>query len=378
MCSRVARRDEGGWRDNYYHRGDAWEAPPWERDESDWYGGPLGEKVRGQPWRAATAERQHEPPRAADHDSGAVRCGPCGFDGRTVNVVQVGLGTNATFIQNIGAPEEWDRSIHWMMRCVSEQRPGSITGIGVEPVEEHVQNLQRGPALKAPGVAVVCAAIGESDTRGVEVHALARKNHDDLLQRVQPCEREDLRRYLQYLQNMSCVGEAHPDFFHQQRFLHRQYGVWVDLDRVQTDVWTWAKLRWQLNFGGCELLIVDAEGNDAAVLRSMLAHCKERQRCGVSEWPNVIQFETMGNCDKLEGWSAEWDIIKTLEREGYVNVHFSNYNSHLAWGEALKSNKFVREWAESFCCAKCHSYHKYPYVTNSGVEALCIRCSREG
>merc|ERR1719215_1511560 len=136
-----------------------------------------------------------------DDDWSAVRCGPRGFEDRIVNVIQVGLGTNATFIQNIcGGDEEWDRSIHWMLKCVSEQRPGKITGIGVEPVEEHVLSLQRRAAPNAPGVSLVCAAVGEDDTRGVEVHALVRKNHDDLLHQVPWGQREDFKRYLIYLQ----------------------------------------------------------------------------------------------------------------------------------------------------------------------------------
>ena len=69
-----------------------------------------------------------------------------------------------------------------------------------------------------------------------------------------------------------------------RRALHRAQlgkllGAWL---------WTWMKLTEQLNFCGCELLIVDAEGHDTAVLCSMLAHCKERLRNGLYEWPNVV------------------------------------------------------------------------------------------
>ena len=71
----------------------------------------------------------------------------------------------------------------------------------------------------------------------------------------------------------------------------------MDLDRVQTDIWTLAKLKQQLKFNACELL-VDAEGRDTTVLRSLITHCREMQQIGISEWPNVIQFETMGNCVK--------------------------------------------------------------------------------
>ena len=307
----------------------------------------------------------------------AVCRGPCNFFCRMVNIVQVGLGTNATFVQNIcGEDEDWDASIHWMLRCVSEKRPGAVTGIGVEPVKEHLQSLQWHAEVTAPGVALVCAAIGESDIEGVEVHALVRKNHDYLLQLVWQEHRSEFHVQLQYLQNMSCVGEPHPNFFHQQQWLYQQYGVWVDLDCVQTDVWTWEKLRRQLNVDGCELLIVDAEGYDAAVLRSLITHCRERLEIGTNVWPNVIQFETMGNCDKIEGYGVEWDVINALKREGYVLVHYSNYNIHLAYHTELHGNEFVRDWAESFCCRLCNGYHRYPYITNYRLVVLCEKCAR--
>ena len=100
---------------------------------------------------------------------------------------------------------------------------------------------------------------------------------------------------------------------------------------MQTDIWTWAKLKQQLNFNGCKLL-VDAEGRDTTVLRSLITHCREMQQIKISEWPNVIQFETMDNCDnKIKSYNDESKVINTVEKEGYVLVHYSNYNNHLAY-----------------------------------------------
>ena len=76
----------------------------------------------------------------------------------------------------------------------------------------------------------------------------------------------------------------------------------------------------ELNFSGCQVLIVDTEGHDAAVFRSMISHCKNRSP---EEWPWLIQFETMGNCDLVEGKGTEWGIINTLVEYGYALVHFS-------------------------------------------------------
>ena len=75
----------------------------------------------------------------------------------------------------------------------------------------------------------------------------------------------------------------------------------VNLDRVRADMLSWERLCSKLVFGGCELLIIDTEGHEAAVLRSMIEHCKKNACCGISVWPKVIQFETMSHCDKIEG-----------------------------------------------------------------------------
>ena len=88
----------------------------------------------------------NHPPHIDDCDFGMVRFGfGCAdFQECPVNVVQVGLGTNATFIQNVcGSHDHWNQNIHWMLKCVSERRSCAIKGIGIEPVEEHVQTLQR-------------------------------------------------------------------------------------------------------------------------------------------------------------------------------------------------------------------------------------------
>ena len=69
-----------------------------------------------------------------------------------------------------------------------------------------------------------------------------------------------------------------------------------------------ATLAQQLNFTGCQVLLVDTEGHDTSILRSMLAHCEGKP----DELPEVIQFETRGHCDKMEDSSSEQQIIDAL------------------------------------------------------------------
>ena len=304
------------------------------------------------------------------------RWGRQSFDGRDVHVVQVGLGTNSTFIHNFrGNVEDWDSTIAWMLEVVSEDKPGAISGVGVEPVFQHVDTLQQGLHSALPNVALVCAALGDRDCDGVDVHVLTQAHHDDLLRSVPEHLRYDLQYHLEYILNMSCVSAVHPDFLVHRSWLYDRYGVWVTLERMRTEMWSWQKLCCEFNFRGCELLIVDTEGHDAAILRSMILHCQKQEHCGVDAWPRVIQFETMSHCDKMEGEGTEWNVIWDLERHGYTMLHFSHHNSHLVRRDALNSNERVRAWAWSFRCHRCFDRWRFPYFTDGDAVLHCQQCA---
>jgi hypothetical protein len=106
------------------------------------------------------------------------------FAGRRVNVVQIGLGTNSTFVQNIAGPsDQYDEGIGWLLETVSEMSPQHITGVAVEPVPEHVRALRSITEEFLPGVALVQRAIGETDCESM-LHMLPKAQHDELLRRV--------------------------------------------------------------------------------------------------------------------------------------------------------------------------------------------------
>merc|ERR1712061_81789 len=98
--------------------------------------------------------------------------------------------------------------------------------------------------------------------------------------------------------------------------IEREYNLKIDVQQRKAEVWTWSRLASTFNFVGCEVLLIDTEGNDTAILRSMMAHCRKNPKA----WPDVIQFESMGLCDNLEGDGAEFEIMWALEREGYTIV----------------------------------------------------------
>ena len=298
------------------------------------------------------------------------------FDGRRVHIVQIGLGTNSTFIQNFASSRDWDKGLDWILQIVSDVSPECLTGVAVEPASEHVESLLPWVRQSLPCVALVQQAIGDMDGNS-RLFKWPKHKHQALIRQVPSWQRCGLEWSLSYLLNMSCVGQQHPDMQHYLDSIRRNYGVQLDLEQDDVGVWTWSRLAQKLNFNGCEVLIVDTEGFDARILRSMIKHCSARERASSGDaWPYVIQFETQGHCDKLEGGDAEWDIIAALQKVGYILVHYSYYNTHLARTNELFHNGHVKYWAGSLICSRCWKRHCYPYLTSQiDRNIYCRACS---
>ena len=75
----------------------------------------------------------------------------------------------------------------------------------------------------------------------------------------------------------------------------------------------------------------------------------------------MIQFETMGHCDRLEGGNAEWKTITELEHAGYTPVAYSHYNRQLVRIEALKF-PHIDKWVDNLQCWGCNKRKLYPYI----------------
>lgn len=295
------------------------------------------------------------------------------FQQERINFVQIGLGTNSTFIQNVaGERHEWDKNVDWLLRASSEQRPEEIKGIAVEPVSELVAALRR-PAARLPHVELVQVAMGEHDTWGADVQVFSLHERDALLQRVPYWKRAGLQHDLEYILNMSSVGGVHPWVPALIQNIATDYNIHIDVERRQSDVWTWNSLSRQCNFRGCEILLIDTEGYDAQILRSIIDYC----RYYPDAWPQVIQFETMGHCDKKEGRGTEWNVIKALQAEGYTLVNFSYHNSHLVLSSALRTEARIQDWVSGWTCETCRRSWELPYSTNQ-QGCYCRHCSYQG
>ena len=279
------------------------------------------------------------------------------FRDERVNFVQIGLGTNSTFIQNLTVnkwSDTWSNSIDWLLSGSSQRCWRNITGVALEPVAEHVEALCEAVML-LPGVDLVQAAVGDRDIWNEDMQVFAPGARDDLLKKVPEIQRESLANDLEYILNMSCVGKnPHPGIPQQRQHIFEKYGVVVDIEHRQADVWTWSTLSRTCNFHSCEILLVDTEGCDTQILRSLIWHCSYYADWGDnSVWPWIIQFETMGICDELEGTNSEWEIICELQRCGYNLVHYSHHNTYMIWQEALGKEKTLMNWMASWEGEEC-------------------------
>eukprot|EP00927_Polykrikos_kofoidii_P012441 TRINITY_DN15360_c0_g1_i2.p1 TRINITY_DN15360_c0_g1~~TRINITY_DN15360_c0_g1_i2.p1 ORF type:complete len:383 (-),score=56.68 TRINITY_DN15360_c0_g1_i2:68-1177(-) len=293
-----------------------------------------------------------------------------GFGGKKLHALQIGLGTFGTFVQNLaGDWEEWDKMVHWLLESVSESRPSQFRGVAVEPVAEHVRRLQKLTTSRLPHVRLVQTAIGEHEATGTEVQVLTRKAHDDLLRTVRPELRKDLEHDLVYLRNMSCVGGSHPFVEQWKGKAWRKYGLDIQLEPLQTDIWSYDQLAKRYDFCGCELLIIDAEGYDAEILRSLHDHCQENE----AAWPDLIVFEAAGHCDKREGRKTEEEVIRMLERSGYRLFLKSSTDASLVHTKALERSHRLQKWAQSMPCDRCGSTDAWPFSFSQYL-TLCRTC----
>ena len=114
---------------------------------------------------------------------------------------------------------------------------------------------------------------------------------------------------------------------------------------------------------------MDTEGYDAQILRSVIQHCKGDK----SSWPQLIQFESMGHGDSLEGAGTEWHVIDELHTAGYRLIAISNYDTVLVRKETLyHPKKSMSDWLGAWQCDHCNIRWCFPYHTDHGCR--CWRC----
>lgn len=297
------------------------------------------------------------------------------FNGEKLHFIQIGLGTNSTVIQNLaGKKEEYSKCIGWLLEPCSEKQPEHVRGIALEPVKDIVDAL-RHTAAAMPRVQLVHAAMGEREESDANLTCLSLKDRDKALEKVPADKRQKLQNELEYMRNMSCMGsELHPLIPMCRRHVESKYSIEVDVTQHKVDVWTWAKLVKTFNFVGCEVCLIDAEGCDTQILRSLLAHC----RGNPFDWPDLIQFESMGHCDRREKHlGTEKEMIQTLEKDGYTLIAMSDHNTHLVRSTIMEDESetysLLHKWVSGWYCYACWWQWRPPYVSTKGG-IFCKKC----
>mmetsp|Transcript_23996 Transcript_23996/g.53143 ORF Transcript_23996/g.53143 Transcript_23996/m.53143 type:complete len:533 (-) Transcript_23996:31-1629(-) len=292
------------------------------------------------------------------------------FQYRKLNMLQVGLGTFGTFLQNLTNPEEEYAPMRWLLSAASNASC-TLLGVGVEPIVEHIESLR--PALQQlPNAALLQAAIGRQSDK-VTVHAITPECYQKYLQEVAPVDRLAFEASMLYFRNMSCVGRDHPELIYWQESLASRFGPVVEMQPVESMSFTYSDVCNMLRFSGVEVLVVDAEGHDCQILQSMVDHCKCKGN--ESAWPHVIQFESMGHSDKVDGWPAEDSILELLQSYGYLVV-CRGVDTQLILDREFSCEARLQRWASEISCFRCGVWGRagMPYWSSSEGGATCYSC----
>jgi len=298
------------------------------------------------------------------------------FYQQKLNMLQIGLGTFGTFVQNFTCPEEVNFAVSWLLDATSDNSDG-LLAVGVEPVPEHVDRLV--PMLKhLRNSALVQAAVTGQDQEQIEVHAITPDSYEKHAQAMRPAELRDFNYLVVFLRNMSCVGQAHPEFSRLNAFLAATCGVNIEMQPIRARAISYGALVQKLGFRGVEVLLIDAEGYDCKILQSMIDHCSLPGN--QHAWPELIQFETMGHSNWMGNGSAkdlENEMCSTLEQVGYMVVCYGK-DTQLIRLSAVETEPRLQRWVDTFCCRQCkeYSHDGMPFWHTIAEGNLCKHCSR--
>ena len=295
-------------------------------------------------------------------------------NGGRLHVLQIGLGTYGTFLENAAASGLGHPAIKWLLDAVSVDSWPEIVGVGVEPIPEHVSRL-KAIVDTLPNTSLVQAAVS-SDNSKIMMHCIPSDTLQRCHQQMAVFEKQEQRLSvdIEYLLNMASVGRDHPDFHHCARRIKEEYGVVIQMEQIEALSVTYGKLSSMLRFSGVEVLIVDAEGCDCRILQSVIDHCVQQPE-NSRPWPHIIQFETMGWGDKFDGPGAEESILGQLVHQGYL-IFYQGKDTVLVSKHASQLPR-VETWLMALRCIDCREtgLRAMPFHSR-GRGYVCETCTR--
>lgn len=109
-----------------------------------------------------------------------------------------------------------------------------------------------------------------------------------------------------YAKSMSSIGQRQPQLVKMLEEVNRP----DLLEEREVCTWSWTDLCETYGVASVDVVQIDCEGKDCAILRGLLAYCADRPQA----FPRVIKFE----CNHLSSHAEADEVLDKLRRHGYV------------------------------------------------------------
>ena len=286
------------------------------------------------------------------------------FKGKKVKVIQVGLGTFGTFVQGDSG---W---IRFLFGATSRRFKGPLTGIGVDPVIECILPLTE-QAASIGNVALIHGAVG-CDTGTRTLFALPHDAEDNLkcVMKSAGTMTEgmvNVCNQLDFMRNMSRLDTPHPHYETCMEYINsvtQRDLREILLEKREVACYTFGDILRMTNTTGCELMLIDAEGADCEILRSMVENCKSRRP---PQWPRVILFESRGFGNTPGRPDEDERTVFQLMNHGYHLVH-SGGDTLLLHSQAMTDDPRFCRWADKHFTLTCEGCHWKTWPSKSAFK----------
>mmetsp|Transcript_99471 Transcript_99471/g.181436 ORF Transcript_99471/g.181436 Transcript_99471/m.181436 type:complete len:652 (-) Transcript_99471:59-2014(-) len=194
----------------------------------------------------------------------------------------------------------------------ARNRPSNARGLAVEAVQEHLAAL---PSL--PHVVKVLAAMDEHCGVGT-LYCVSGDNIARYMgryhARLPGCKREKEVDVMWYAKSLSSLGSPQPEL----RAMLEEIGRLDFLEERRVHVLNWSELCRLYGVRSVDVVQIDCEGKDCAILRGLLAHCDGNR----AAYPRLIMFE--GN--HLTKRSETSETIHAIKERGYRTLSRNKNN----------------------------------------------------
>lgn len=178
-----------------------------------------------------------------------------------------------------------------------------VRGLAVEPVAELLERLP-----KLPRVQKVTAALDEYSSKET-LHCVSLENIDRYMGQYKTeypgSHRHNLVDVMWYAKSLATIGSPHPDL----KLMLDAIGRPDLMEAREVPVFSWGDLCHWYGVGSVDVVQLDCEGRDCAIIRGIVSHC----RWNPDAWPRIIVFEAnyLTPQDEIE------ETLDTLQRHGY-------------------------------------------------------------